>query len=266
VPDFNFAPIGERLTRTRKHIDDLLRSYNHFAPNLDRNRVVVEQENERHQAAKVYFDWEIPPWWGVAIGEAVHHLRSALDNMVWQLVIANGAVPGDKHEFPIAKDWGWFQKVALTKLAGVGKDAFTAIERAQPYNRSDGKPITNHFLWSVNELDIVDKHHVIHVAAVIPEGNEWRWDQAHLDAGGKVTMILSPLSQGTPVMDFVFKEPCLHKVYVKSPMTLQVKIAETERTPYFDFPTWLPAVHDAVVRVIGNVTGVPTEPLSRGSS
>jgi hypothetical protein len=39
--------------------------------------------------------------WGVRVGEFAHDLRSALDNLVWQLVLVNGKEPGDHNQFPI---------------------------------------------------------------------------------------------------------------------------------------------------------------------
>jgi hypothetical protein len=36
---------------------------------------------------------EPPVRWGVVAGEIVHHLRSALDHLAWQLVLDNGGTP-----------------------------------------------------------------------------------------------------------------------------------------------------------------------------
>lgn len=249
----NADPIERRLDRCRVHINALQRSAEHFRPNLNRNRVVLYRESEREQVGKIYFHWEIPPWWGVVVGEVVHHLRSALDNVVWQLVLANDEIPGDKHEFPIAKDSAWFAKVAPRKLAGVSRDAFTAIEAAQPYNRSDGKPVTDHFLWSVHQLDVVDKHRLLHVVAAMPETGAYSISQRQSDIGVRVRLEFRPLYDGAELARFTFNEPCTEEVHMQSPIALQIKIAETETTGLFDFPEWLPRVYDAVVRTIEDI-------------
>src|SRR5690242_6655870 len=50
----------------------------------------------------------IPETWGVIIGEVVHNARSALDHLVYQLVLLAGGVPHSSHQFPILdhpNDW-----------------------------------------------------------------------------------------------------------------------------------------------------------------
>jgi hypothetical protein len=49
----------------------------------------------------------------VILGEIIHDLRSSLDHVVWQLVIANGSLPGYWNQFPIFSEGslaGWVKK------------------------------------------------------------------------------------------------------------------------------------------------------------
>ncbi|MEJ7657391.1 MAG: hypothetical protein WKF33_10225 [Thermoleophilaceae bacterium] len=41
------------------------------------------------------------PSWALLVSEVVHHLRAALDYLVWQLVLLNGAEPYHRYQFPI---------------------------------------------------------------------------------------------------------------------------------------------------------------------
>ena|GEM_PF-2170485 len=102
----------------------------------------------------------------LVLGDYVHNLRSALDHLVWQLVIANRQVPGKRNKFPIAAtkaEWrdqvengGW--------LKGVHPDAVAIIKRLQPCS---GKgPPSDHLLAGLNILDISDKHHVLATGAL----------------------------------------------------------------------------------------------------
>ena len=97
---------------------------------------------------------------GVIAGEYVHNVRSALDHLVWQLVLANGAVPGKHNEFPIALTEGYFDQRAIAgekaMLAGVTKDAKRFIRGQQPYKRGDDAP--SHPLAILQELWNTDKH------------------------------------------------------------------------------------------------------------
>ncbi len=74
---------------------------------------------------------------GVLVGDYAHNVRSALDHMVWQLVIPNGAAPGRHTQFPIALTEKQFDERAITHktamLAGVSETAQTYIRRQQPY-------------------------------------------------------------------------------------------------------------------------------------
>jgi hypothetical protein len=119
------------------------------------------------------------PELSLLLGDFVHNLRSALDHLVWQLVIANGQVPGKSNQFPVAtteaewkrcvKELGW--------LKGVEAEAVAVIKRLQPYC---GKgTAAKHLLAALNALDISDKHHVLATGALgivppdIEQGRAW---------------------------------------------------------------------------------------------
>ena len=54
-----------------------------------------------HYRCEIYPAWQagVPYRWGAII----HDYRSALDNLVWQLVILNGGEPDSGHSFPICR-------------------------------------------------------------------------------------------------------------------------------------------------------------------
>jgi hypothetical protein len=98
------------------------------------------------------------------IGDCIHNLRSALDNLAFELALAHtGASLSSKIEgdsgFPILRieDSAKLDKM----LKGVHPDAKAIIEGLQPYNR--WKRATNDPLWLLNKLDVEDKHRLPHV-------------------------------------------------------------------------------------------------------
>ncbi len=105
--------------------------------------------------------------WGAIIGEIVHDLRSALEQLVWQLVLLNGGQPRKSHTFPIrvkepAEGFAvemrrkWTDKsgrVCYGPLFGVNDDALTLIESCQPYKGSNGA-----LLRQLHEMWNTDKH------------------------------------------------------------------------------------------------------------
>ncbi len=108
------------------------------------------------------------------IGDVISNLRSSLDYLVWQLVLANGETPSGRNEFPIYENElsvigkrGCYRKDGLRKLRGVSPTNQTIIERLQPYN--GGK--ANLFLASLNTLRNEDIHRSLTLTVVKSTGS-----------------------------------------------------------------------------------------------
>lgn len=120
------------------------------------------------------------PEWGVYIGEIAHNLRSALDGLVYQLAILNGA-PADTRDtqFPVflyrytrvvkGRQINGFEGGTKGKGIGRGRGMIqrlcpkhqTLIKRLQPYQRSRGGH--NNSLHLLSEINNADKHRLIQV-------------------------------------------------------------------------------------------------------
>jgi len=116
----------------------------------------IDREASRYRV-RVYIRRQPPLRWSAIVGDLVHNLRSALDHLVWQLVILNGSTPGDNHQFPILSSPQPKKFARLT--AEVSPLAAAVIERVQPYNGGDG--VDAHTLTALRELSNEDKHRVI---------------------------------------------------------------------------------------------------------
>lgn len=107
---------------------------------------------------------ELPPtMWGVRIGEIIHNLRSALDHIVWELVVLKtGAPPRTKqNQFPVFDTESGFNDRGVGKfLVHVGTDAIDLIRSEQPFSTGE-KALSP--LWHLKELSDVDKHRTLHV-------------------------------------------------------------------------------------------------------
>jgi len=150
----------------------IVRAYSHMkALNGEIDAVLGTQPNavvskiESESGDKVYraeMRWQPPREWGLLLGDFVHNLRSALDHMVWDLVLLNpdSDDPDTNTEFPIY--WDPAQYVlpheAPRKLRGIVPQAPDLIEEAQPYHGANAK---RHPLWMLRELDIADKHRTL---------------------------------------------------------------------------------------------------------
>jgi hypothetical protein len=120
-----------------------------------------------------------PDDWGVRVGEIAHNLRSALDGLVYQLAVQNGAKEPKDTQFPIflrrynkkigtSEIRGFYGRRGSTGL-GAGERHIkrlspchqSLIERLQPYRRGRGGK--NSPFWLLHELNNADKHRLIQI-------------------------------------------------------------------------------------------------------
>ncbi len=90
----------ERVTRAREHLVDITRSVQEF---LARNPYRLVQRDDPQTGGRVLPVQvrEDSPKLATRVGEMAQHLRSALDYLSYQLVLANGETPTNATEFPI---------------------------------------------------------------------------------------------------------------------------------------------------------------------
>lgn len=132
-------------------VSDLLRS--------GRYRVTGQHHHELREVSFTAFGPPLSSRFSVLAGEVVHHLRSSLDHLIWQLVISNGQVPNERNEFPICNSVEKFAQARQRgKIQGISATAEARIETFQPYHTA---PIENNWLWVVHELDRIDKHRLL---------------------------------------------------------------------------------------------------------
>jgi hypothetical protein len=102
------------------------------------------------------------------VGDCVHNLRSALDNLAFELALVHKGTKMSKRiandsGFPIFKTSGGFNEHGKLMIRGIRPEAKEIVERLQPYNRGN-VPITTSSLWWLRELSNSDKHRLPHLA------------------------------------------------------------------------------------------------------
>jgi hypothetical protein len=98
----------------------------------------------------------------------VHQLRSALDNLVWLLVLLNAEAPGIHTAFPVQEvNNRSARKKIQRRLQGVRANHASVIEGLQPYH-ADADDVGNHPLKILNDLWNADKHRVLPVTLNVP--------------------------------------------------------------------------------------------------
>src|SRR5712691_5413792 len=157
---------GEKVLRAVEHLKSLDESAERFAKDQgDPGILCVGEPNSQgtKYLLRVHGRVDFPEVkWGVIIGDAVHCLRSALD----QLVAGLCAEPTSATAFPIClKERDWV--VRAPAMYWSLPPAYVAIlDRAQPYHRGDAAAM--HPLAILNALWNLDKHRDIPAAALVP--------------------------------------------------------------------------------------------------
>lgn len=129
----------------------------------------------------------LPPEIPLIIGDAVHNLRSALDHLMRQLVIASGRRPSDGPGgtmFRIWKGSAAYSSGRASVATTITSDALDVLDAVKPYKGGNAN------LWMLHELDVIDKHRLILTAAA---------------AGTAVRQEMTPLA--APMMRFSNRQP-----------------------------------------------------------
>lgn len=98
----------------------------------------------------------IPEQLSQIIGDCLGNLRSTLDYLVWELVLANGKNPARKNAFPISvTSDSYAQEIKRGRLANVDPAAIAIIETLQPYHAVNPDQA---LLAVLSEFTNVNKH------------------------------------------------------------------------------------------------------------
>jgi hypothetical protein len=149
LPDLIGAKI--KIGRAKSHLEELGTKVNEFLGNQS-FRVEVSEDDEGDLVYRIKIGSLVPVEWSAIVGDIVHNLRSALDQLAWQLVLLNGNTPGRNTYFPIALAKTGYGKQLRASLNGASDRARTLVRRLKPY------PEGNLILSQVHALDVCDKH------------------------------------------------------------------------------------------------------------
>lgn len=120
------------------------------------------------------FPADLPLVWGVAVGDVIHNVRSALDHLVWEAVRANNRNPNDESAFPICvTQVEWWQTAGNRRssgqscLRGIAQDTLSVIERVQPYLKPNKAAAESTELAVIRAVSNFDKHRTLPVQHVL---------------------------------------------------------------------------------------------------
>ena len=102
----------------------------------------------------------LPIDYPIRVGEIAYNLRSALDHLVWQLVLGHGGDPGPYNSFPICKSEKQFREARKRGLEGVAEAHCQLIEAFQPFQKEGD---IGYHLRMLNTICNIDKHRRLNV-------------------------------------------------------------------------------------------------------
>lgn len=171
-----------RISVAHEHIASL-KSAIHSVCHIQKNPLRVKLDtNKRENIIRAKNVPLVDPVWGVFVGEVLHNLRSALDNLVWQVAKLNvpdlAAAYGTKTprmQFPIfmhphplkgGGDSKCFHGVGIkTHLEFVDPKHRSMFEAQQPYFGKNGRERDP--LWVLKHLNDIDKHQIIQPVSLL---------------------------------------------------------------------------------------------------
>ena len=167
----NLVGIHAKLGRVERQINEITSEVDRLCADVHRS-IVREVREDLDKQLWVYRGEtpDVPVEWSVILGEILHNLRSALDHLVWQLVLDNGQEPGRHNAFPITTERASWQKNKDTLLKGVSLRHKAMIECLQPYTGGMNLPFDVSMLRTLNDLSNAEKHRHLFVTVVASEG------------------------------------------------------------------------------------------------
>lgn len=159
--DEKLIGIRAKVERANNHLSDLDAASRAFC---DTQEDQIRSSVNPNTGERTYYgppDRDVPVEIAIIAGDAVHNLRSALDHLAYQLVLANGNNPTRNTYFPICDDASDYPKNCVERTKGMSQKAITRIGEAKPYKGG------NDTLWRLHKLDIIDKHRLLFTTCVL---------------------------------------------------------------------------------------------------
>jgi hypothetical protein len=173
-----------KVKRARQHIADLDgRIHLFFTGPINPYPIIREIEPATGDAVfKLGKCSPIPEDFPLIIGDVLQNLRTALDHLVWQLILSNGGTPDSSSAFPISKNAQIYKSDSPRKIKGVAPEAMKMIDSLKPYGGG------NEDLFGLHLLNNADKHRLLLICGA-----------AHLSTSVQIELSPTPKEFRIPV-------------------------------------------------------------------
>jgi hypothetical protein len=199
MPD-RLGGIFAKISRAHEHLEALRRTVaecEHASC-----KVVIEKDPESDIGWLSLSLPKPPRYISVLAGDCLYNLRSTLDHLVWQLVLANPPQrPHNRNMFPICTSSGAFdEQIKKGRLDGVAEPAIALIKGLQPGNARD------HPLFILGKLHNIDKHQALNLVMAVASDLDLVWTQ-NGQIRARTIMSSQDLNDGTRFLGFSLSDP-----------------------------------------------------------
>jgi hypothetical protein len=158
-----FLAMAEHMDRLGEAVDRWLEDQDYVA--------VLSGETNSHGTKYLFRVQEVVTHpaeeWGIILGDAVHCLRSGLDQLMWGLV--EDGKGSDRTQFPIClTEQDWIVN-APAMYWGASPAIVRFLDKVQPYHRGDVNAAREHPLALLSALSNFDKHRAIPAIALVSD-------------------------------------------------------------------------------------------------
>jgi len=162
--------VMEKINRAIEHHDNLQHAATSWVMENPYDLVDVRTDRKTSSYVLTGKRTSTPPRISSIFGDLVHNVRSSLDYLARQLLIANDGVPNDGPggtAFPILDR---ARSIRIMAARGtISEDAQTILDAVQPYHW--GEKASSHPLARLNRLDNIDKHRLLHATVLRGKGH-----------------------------------------------------------------------------------------------
>ena len=187
--------VYQKLYRAKHHFEELkqeLESYYKSHP----GDISVERTVERVRLEYVP-KTPVPARFGLIAGDCLQTLRSSLDYLVWELVLANGQTPSYSNMFPITTSGDQFDnQLKRNRLQGVSEAALHLIASIQPFNIAEPE---THPLAVLDSLTNINKHRRVILTDLVGSFSEPSIRHMHLRIKVAETTVNGDILRSFPV-------------------------------------------------------------------
>jgi hypothetical protein len=157
APKPSLHSVRQKIFRVRHHFEEFQQELKTYFQTNPGAMVLAPDSSINSPTFSFQSANPIPARFGLITGDCLQNLRSSLDYLVWELVLAAGSQPSWKSMFPICSTRDAFNAAMQRKrLEGVGPAAIAIIESLQPFQ--SGTVYTENILWILDELTNINKH------------------------------------------------------------------------------------------------------------